>query len=262
MQRRTSQNIKGMDVSHWQGLIDWQKVKEDGIRFVYVKATEGITIKDPLFEQNVRGAKQAGLLVGAYHFARFYTNQTAAAECKHFLTESSFHTLDLPLVLDLETDQGLAPDELTDCALEFCKEVQKESPNKPLIYTSTEFAKHHLTRELNKFPLWIAHFGVNEPGENGIWTSWHVFQYTNTGTVAGVRGNVDLDEWDYEAFEHITGKNHNLEGATKGIRIKKGDTFWALELAHGWKHGTLAQLNPNCDPKKLIVGSTINCPEL
>jgi lysozyme len=270
MQKRNSKNIQGCDVSHWQGDVDWRKVRQTGMAFVYIKATEGARFIDPLFEANVRGAKEAGLHVGAYHFARFMSKQEAVQEARHFFSTVKPHLLDLPHVLDLETDQGLLAEHLSLSAFLFLETLHKLTSLKPMIYTSTEFAKGHLDATLKDYPLWIAHFNRELPGENGIWDKWTVFQYTDQGEVPGIKGAVDLDEWEVEDFNQIIRREKGQDLAslphissvkTTPYKILKGDTFWGLESQFGWPHGILQKLNPGVNPKQLDIGQTIKVPK-
>jgi lysozyme len=95
--------IKGIDVSHWQGDIDWKKVKDDGVEFAFIKATEGTSFIDDKFLANINGANAVGIKTGAYHFARFGCVEEEKEEARHFLDVVSKVTLTYPL--DLEVDQ-------------------------------------------------------------------------------------------------------------------------------------------------------------
>jgi len=271
MQRRQSTNIKGCDVSHWQGEVDWQKVKLGGVRFVYIKATEGTTFIDPLFETNVEEAKKAGLYVGAYHFARFGSKQEAISEARHFFSATKPYTLNLPHVLDLETDQGLDAKSLSLNAFLFLETLQTLTHVKPMLYSSTQFIKAHLTASLKNYPLWIAHYGRVQPGENDIWDKWTVFQYTNKGELSGIKGDVDLNEWVAADFHRLTSGDKRKKPTvtlpqnkevtlSRAYKIQKGDTFWDLEAHNGWTHGKLQALNPGMDPRRLSIGQTIKIP--
>jgi lysozyme len=271
MQKRNSRNIQGCDVSHWQGDVDWCEVKQAGIVFVYIKATEGTSFIDPMFQTNVRGAREAGLTVGAYHFARFTSKQDAVQEARHFFSTVKPHSLDLPYVLDLEIDHGLDAEQLSLNAFLFLETLQTLTHFKPMLYTSTQFAKDHLATSLKDYPLWIAHFDREVPGENGIWDKWTVFQFTNRGVLPGIKGSVDLDEWEAEDFHRLSRsdkgndqaphrpKSHVVETTT--YKILNGETFWGLESQFGWSHGLLQKLNPRVNPRQLVIGQTIKVPK-
>lgn len=265
MQMRSKQNVRGLDVSHWQGDVDWEKVQEVGIRFVYMKVSEGSTIVDPMFEKNERLAKETGLFVGGYHFGRFNNEIEARMEAAHFVDQLKTKVHELPPVLDLETNQGLGPEQLSKCALIFAEVVKEQLGRDLMIYTSSYFARDHLSQELKELRLWIAHYGVEQPIENGIWKKWEVFQFSDQGQVSGIKGLVDLDEWEMSSFERllaeIRSSPHSSQDIQSKYKIKKGDTFWQLETDNGWNHGSLEHLNPNLDPRKLQIGAMIHIPK-
>jgi lysozyme len=270
--------IKGIDVSHRQGDIDWQKVANDGVKFVFVKATEGTTFTDDKFVANVQGANKAGIKTGAYHFGRFGSVDEARAEAKHFLDVVSKVTLTYPLVLDLEVDQkGVGKTKLTDAALAFLGEIEKAG-YAAILYSSKSFLENNLEESrLNKYPFWIARYGSTLGRTADIW------QYTENGTVNGIKGPVDMD-WAYRDFtvggaqkptqqpstpKVVTPKT-GVESAksiaptqaskTTTYTIKNGDSFWSLEEKYKLEHGTLQKLNPKVDPNKLQVGQKIVVP--
>jgi lysozyme len=210
MQRRKPKHIKGIDVSHWQGVIDWPKVKAHGIEFVFIKATEGQTYVDPRFKENAEGALSAGLRVGFYHFA--HPDNDPVKEAEHFYKSTSYIGYHLPPVLDLESAKGLDKPHITAWAITFLSHIKKLTGMTPMIYTYTHFAKVYLGPELSKWPLWIAHYGVDKPGQNGIWDEWAVFQYGKNGNVTGISGHVDLNEMDVEVFDKYAGTPEDYAG--------------------------------------------------
>jgi lysozyme len=191
MQARSDKHLKGIDVSKWQGTIDWKKVKSCGVDFVIIKATEGQRTTDPNFLQNVKGAKEAGLKVGAYHYA--HPDNDPIKEVEHFLTVTAGIELDLPPALDLEVNKGLSKAQVTNFARKWLSELEKRIGRKPLFYSYTHFIRSYIGKEVSAWPLWIAHYGVTTPGTNGVWDRWEIFQYSDSGKVAGISGNVDLN---------------------------------------------------------------------
>jgi lysozyme len=194
---------RGIDVSNNNGVIDWTKVASSGVTFAFMKATEGATWHDPTFTSNYKAAKAAGLLVGAYCFARFGSSSPedeADAFVKAVEAAGGFDVL--PPVLDLEDDAGMAPAELADCALRWAKRVEEKTGHKPVLYISPAFARVHLTGDaLADLPLWIAHYGVDSPQVPGPWHDWTFWQYTDGGQVPGIPGRVDLDVFKGTAAE-------------------------------------------------------------
>ncbi len=197
----------GIDVSHHQGSINWTKVSNSGKVFAFMKATEGITFDDPKYAANRVDAGSAGVLVGAYHFARpegstdKKVRQDARAEARHFLRVAAPAPGDLYPVLDLEQYGGLNPRRVKMWTRTWLSKVEKELDVKPLIYTSPRSWEYYLndTSEFGDkgYGLWIAHYTENPqpdvPGNFWGGNGWSFWQYTSSGRVPGISGNVDLN---------------------------------------------------------------------
>ncbi|MGM8222200.1 GH25 family lysozyme [Clostridium perfringens] len=220
MQSRNNNNLKGIDVSNWKGNINFESVKNDGVEVVYIKATEGNYFKDKYAKQNYEGAKEQGLKVGFYHF--FRANKGAKDQANFFidyLNEIGAVNYDCKLALDIETTEGVGVRDLTSMCIEFLEEVKRLTGKEVVVYTYTSFANNNLDSRLSSYPVWIAHYGVNTPGANKIWSSWIGFQYSENGTVAGVNGGCDMNEFTEEIF--IDSSNFNLDNATtKNVSTK------------------------------------------
>ncbi|HET6712813.1 MAG TPA: GH25 family lysozyme [Actinomycetota bacterium] len=211
--------LPGIDVSHWQGTIDWQRVAEKGKRFAFLKATDGHDILDPTFFANRAGARANGLLVGAYHFARPDPSKgDAVEEARWFVSQADPRPGYLLPVLDLETSRGLDQQDVTLWARRWTAEVRRLTGVTPLVYTSPHGWERRTgdTRALARdgSPLWIAHWGVESPLlPAGEWdgNGWHVWQYTSHGQVAGIAGRVDLDVVRGNSLGPITIRRLSLE---------------------------------------------------
>lgn len=181
--------IKGIDVSRYQGNIDFAKVKFSGCDFVIIRistAYEGCHL-DSMALQNVKGAKDAGLIVAGYHYALFKDIYAAKKEAEYF--KSIIKDMELAFVaLDLE-DNSL-PGDLTDASLAFLDIVADVA--QPLLYSSPSYIGQHLNSKITKYPLWLAHYGVQSP-RLVLWPDWKIWQYSSTGTVPGISGKVDLN---------------------------------------------------------------------
>ncbi len=205
--------IPGIDVSHWQHTIDWAKVAAAGIRFAFVKATDGRSFVDPMYATNRAGAAAAGVLFGAYHFARPEQGANdAMIQADHFVDNATPTTGDLLPVLDLETTGGLSPDELTTWMLTWLGEVTARTGVRPLVYTSpvgwaNRTADTTAIADAGYTMLWIAHWGVAAPTvpandwQGNGWTFW---QYGDCGHVAGIGGCVDSDWYTGASFDPVT----------------------------------------------------------
>ncbi len=221
--------IKGIDVSHWQGDVNWTKVKNSGIVFAFVKATEGTSYVDPNFEENIENAHSAGLYVGAYHFAE--PENYNAKDSAEFFVETIKPYLKsgyLRPVLDLEEGSSLGKDNLSKWVNEFMVEVFNLTEIKPIIYTNTNYAENYLEPPVTQWNLWIANYGVSSPS-TGVWDSWAFWQYSDEGYVSGVSGNVDMDYY-----------NGNLDSLADNFVIGHArtlpyyDRIGALGYAHKW----------------------------
>jgi GH25 family lysozyme M1 (1,4-beta-N-acetylmuramidase) len=200
MQSRSDSNIKGIDVSNHQGAIDFRAVKDSGIEIVYMKATEGATYKDPWLHTNYGGAKVNGLKVGFYHFFRAKDEAHAKAQAKFFAECIAGLEADCRHALDIETAEGKDPATLSYLAKVFLEEVKNLTGKEVVLYTYTHFAQNSLDSSLSGYPLWIAQYGAYAPANSDIWNDWIGFQYTNSGSVAGVNGRVDMNEFTPEIY--------------------------------------------------------------
>lgn len=234
MQARSSGNARGIDVSHWQGSINWPKVKADGISFAFVKATQGTTWVDPQFKTNASGAKAAGLLIGPYHFVDAMTPESAIQQAQHFAKtiQASGVTFDLPPVMDYENNpKGLSKAQINAVASTFLKEVQKLTGIVPIIYTGNAFAQQ-FEPSLGQYPLWIARYSSNVPYDVPAWKRWDFWQYSDSGKVSGIAGNVDLNKYrgslsDLKAIFF----NSTNEQEKEGNRVEKRDIHQVSEWA-------------------------------
>lgn len=184
-------SIRGIDVSKYQGTIDWSQVATAGLSFVFIKASQGITEVDPELAANWSGAQTAGLLRGAYHFYQPGDDPTQQAE--HFLATAPLDAGDLPPVLDIETAGSLSPAEIVQGVATWLDVVQQATGRTPILYTSPGFWKTLDATQFGGYPLWVAEYGVSSPIVPAGWSRWTFWQYSESGTVAGIQGAVDLD---------------------------------------------------------------------
>jgi len=190
-------NCKGIDVSHWQGDINWNLVKNDGIYFSFIKVTEGVDYEDPKFAKNLKEAKKARVLVGGYHFCTPSSERDAVNEAKHFIgvtkKKGGFGVFDLPPVIDIEKNNGLKREQISKIVRAWVETLKKEAKVQPIIYSYTSFIKDYLDESLFDIPLWLAHYGVKQPPDQLGWKTWLFWQYTDKGQVTGINGAVDLN---------------------------------------------------------------------
>jgi GH25 family lysozyme M1 (1,4-beta-N-acetylmuramidase) len=201
----SAQSVTGADVSQWQGTINWNRVAASGIRFVFVKATEGTTFTDPAFARNRDGARSAGLAVGFYHFADPHgstlraARHDAAAQAAHFLAVYQPRPTDLRPVLDIEVTDGLSPAQLQAWVSTWVNTVRGRLHRQPFIYTSPYFWETYLANNTSiarVSELWLADWTTGSPWLPALnWggRGWAFWQYSDSGHVDGISGRVDRD---------------------------------------------------------------------
>ncbi|WP_321335137.1 glycoside hydrolase family 25 protein [uncultured Bacteroides sp.] len=187
-------NVHGIDVSHYQGRIDWDKLIHNDsvdypIQFIFMKATEGETLGDDAFEQNFALARKYGFIRGAYHF--FSPKTDALKQADFFIRTVKLRPGDLPPVLDVELTGRKSKKELQASLKIWLKRIEAHYKVKPILYTSYKFKDKYLDDpSFDVYPYWIAHYYVDSVRYKGRWRFW---QHTDVGTVPGIKEEVDLN---------------------------------------------------------------------
>ena len=205
--------IHGIDISHHQGKIDWQELKDHGmidefpVRFVMIKATEGATKVDENFEDNFYQAREYGFTRGAYHF--YSVHSSAKAQAAFFMRKVKLENGDLPPVLDVEhKPKNQTDDEFKQSILQWLEIIETHYGVKPIIYTYYKFKMQYLSDPVfDDYPYWIAHYYVDQVEYEGKWKFW---QHTDVGRLPGIKGNVD--------FNIYNGSMYDLRKMTIGAR--------------------------------------------
>lgn len=189
--------VLGIDVSHYQGVIDWKRVGRSGLDFVYIKATGGETYVDPDFAKNWHGARVANLTRGAYHF--FLASDDAAKQAENFLKAlGELRDSDLPPMLDVEITDGQAHAVVEQRALQWLQLVEKALGRKPIVYSDSYFGKTVLTDPaFSNYSFWVADYGEHIEAIPAPWktTGWTFWQHSPHGVVSGIHGPVDMDRF-------------------------------------------------------------------
>ena len=183
--------VAGLDVSKHNGKIDFQQVADNDYQFVFIKASEGKTYRDEAFDRNYRGAREAGLKVGAYHF--FRKNRTGREQADNFLTAINGRQLDLPLVIDLEDDWGNGATTSRQTALERVMDMIAILGDKGydvMIYTNLDGYEKYYQGMLGDHDLWLCSFTSPDLLPN---LPHRIQQFSHEGEVPGVKGDVDLN---------------------------------------------------------------------
>jgi lysozyme len=180
----------GIDISSYQGYIDWEKVSSDkNIRFVYIKATEGATYRSPHYAHNITQARRHGMLVGSYHYLT--STSTIDEQFENFSKFALKQVQDLIPMLDIETRGDWSRSQLQDSVDKFCTLAEKVYGVQPMIYSTMGFYNKNLAPRFNKHRLYIGRYSNSEPEINweGEYTIW---QYSETGIIPGIDAYVDL----------------------------------------------------------------------
>lgn len=186
--------VHGMDISHFQGDIDWNKVKQNQselypLKFVFVKATEGGDLNDDTFGRNFQSARAHGFIRGAYHFYNPSTPPVRQAD--FFIRTVKLEKGDLPPVLDIELKGKKNEKDLKQDLTVWLNRVEKHYGVKPILYTSYKFKMRYLNDSVfNSYPYWIAHYYVDSVRYAGEWKFW---QHTDVGSIPGIPKEVDLN---------------------------------------------------------------------
>jgi lysozyme len=199
--------IHGIDVSSYQGKINWQKVKamnDDGVHisFAFIKATEGVLSMDPYFQRNWREAPKAGIICGAYHF--FLPQKSGLWQARFFLQTVKVEKGDLPMVVDVEQLYKTSPAKMREQLLSFVNHIENKTGVKPIIYTNISFYQDYLSGYFDDYTLWIAHY--YQPVLNiGSKTNWQFWQHSDKARINGINQKVDFNifKGDSTAFQKL-----------------------------------------------------------
>lgn len=237
-------SIKGIDVSKHNGVIDWKKVRADGVSFAIIRAGIGISVpKDPMFESNYSGAKAAGVDVGCYWFLRSVTTEGAVKEARQYLEIIKGKQFEYPVYLDLEDDPTYGYYVLrtgkancTALAEAFCGEVQKAGYFAGLYISRSPLQTHIEPETAKKYALWVAEYNskCNYEGSYGIW------QRSAAGRVNGISGNVDMNECyiEYPKIIKAEGRNGFAKEKNEKYRVQREfDTLAEAQAVNGYLKG-------------------------
>lgn len=188
--------VRGIDVSHHQGAIDWRRVAENkDVRFAYVKATEGSNFVDHLFSENWSGAGEAGIVRGAYHY--FTLTSPGAWQAENFISAVPAEKGCLPPAIDLEEDGWEKADFVGELE-NFISAVEQRYGCKPVLYVTYPIYDEYIKGEFDEYPVWIR--AIELPPSLGD-REWLLWQYFDRGGISGIGANVDLDAFNGGASE-------------------------------------------------------------
>lgn len=243
---------EGIDVSDWQGYINYNQVKNSGIEVVYIKSSQGNNIKDPYFEINYENAKANNLKVGFYHFLTATTVEEAEQQATFFSSVISGKQPDCKLAMDFEQFNGIDKEQVNQIAMAFIQKVKELTKKQVIIYSDLYNVENTFNSEIaSQGELWIAYYGDyrNLENVNSNWNTFTGIQYTDSGNVSGINGNVDRDLFTGEIFLDDNSQIPNTEKTngnnteTVYYTVVRGDTLSAIASRYGTTVQEIAQIN-------------------
>ncbi len=189
--------VKGVDVSIYQGSVNWTSVKAAGMVFAIARVSDGTGTLDSTFSPNWKGMKSAGLVRGVYQF--FEPGEDPVKQADLVISEvkaaGGFIAGDLPPVMDMETTGGASDATIQANMQTWLDTIQKAIGRKPIIYTNLNTSSH-FGGKFGSYPLWVASWGATCPTMPNGYKGWQFWQYADTGSVSGISGGVDHDEFN------------------------------------------------------------------
>ena len=253
---------RGIDVSAWQGNIDFYEVKKSGIDIVYIKSSEGTDYVDRCFEANYEKARESGLKIGFYHFVTARTVYEAKEEARFFASVISSKQVDCRLAMDFESFGNLSDYEINSIAEAFLSTVEEITEKEVVIYSNASDARDVFYRNLNVYPIWVADYFVNEPENNYKWESWVGFQYTDRDYVPGISGRVDGDYFTSGILldgDLIIPESENKPVTRKVTEytVKWGDTLTKIAMMYDTTVEAIVQENSIKNPNLIYPGEIL-----
>jgi len=243
------ETVFGIDVSYYQGTIDWDAVAADGVEFAFIRVSDGLGYPDSQFQNNWQGAQAAGILRGVYQF--FREDEDPVDQADYLLAQmGGLGDGDLPPVIDVESTDGAGPGEIVANVQEWIDHVEAATGRKPIVYTGKYFWQDNVgSTAFSSYPLWAAHYGVTCPNIPDQWDDWTFWQYSSSGAVDGIAGNVDVNRFNGSWADLLALAESTIECAqipVEGRVIDEtddcfhagGDPQWWRYEDDGWE-GTL-----------------------
>ena len=188
----------GIDVSKWNGTIDWEAVKNSGVSYVIIRcgyrgSATGVLVEDPMFATNIKGATAAGIKVGVYFFSQATNKAEAIEEASMVLELIEGHTISYPVFLDVEASGGRG-DKIdsatrTEVVKTFCETIQQYGYTAGVYANKTWLSEKMDVNQFAQYKIWLAQY-ASTPTYTGRYDMW---QYKETGTVTGIQGDVDMN---------------------------------------------------------------------
>ena len=255
---------RGIDISEFQGEIDFEEVRRSGIEAVYIRVGSG-EYTDEYFAENYERAKAAGLKIGFYHYVTARSVDEGRRQARFFASLAAGREPDMRLAMDFEYFGSLSVSQINAISEAYLDELTALTRREAVIYSDLSNARNIFSRALaEKYPLWAAQYGADEPSANGKWREWVGFQYTNEGRVDGIYGNVDRNIFTEGIFLSDSGRIDGEKRTTVRARtrtltvyVRAGDTLWAIAREYGTTVEAIARENRIVDPNKIFAGERL-----
>lgn len=255
---------RGIDISEFQGEIDFEEVRRSGIEAVYIRVGAG-EYTDEYFAENYERAKAAGLKIGFYHYVIARSVEEGRRQARFFASLAAGREPDMRLAMDFEYFGSLSVSQINAISEAYLDELTALTRREAVIYSDLSNARNIFSRALaEKYPLWAAQYGADEPSANGKWREWVGFQYTDEGRVGGIYGNVDRNIFTEGIFLSDSGRIDGEKRTTVRARtrtltvyVRAGDTLWAIAREYGTTVEAIARENRIVDPNKIFAGERL-----
>ena len=255
---------RGIDISEFQGEIDFEEVRRSGIEAVYIRVGAG-KYTDEYFAENYERAKAAGLKIGFYHYVTARSVDEGRRQARFFASLAAGREPDMRLAMDFEYFGSLSVSQINAISEAYLDELTALTKREAVIYSDLSNARNIFSRALaEKYPLWAAQYGADEPSANGKWREWVGFQYTDEGRVGGIYGNVDRNIFTDGIFLSDSGRIDGEKRTTVRARtrtltvyVRAGDTLWAIAREYGTTVEAIARENRIVDPNRIFAGERL-----
>lgn len=255
---------RGIDISEFQGEIDFEEVRRSGIEAVYIRVGAG-EYTDEYFAENYERAKAAGLKIGFYHYVTARSVEEGRRQARFFASLAAGREPDMRLAMDFEYFGSLSVSQINAISVAYLDELTALTRREAVIYSDLSNARNIFSRALaEKYPLWAAQYGADEPSANGKWREWVGFQYTDEGRVGGIYGNVDRNIFTEGIFLSDSGRIDGEKRTTVRARtrtltvyVRAGDTLWAIAREYGTTVEAIARENRIVDPNRIFAGERL-----
>ena len=255
---------RGIDISEFQGEIDFEEVRRSGIEAVYIRVGAG-EYTDEYFAENYERAKAAGLKIGFYHYVTARSVEEGRRQARFFASLAAGREPDMRFAMDFEYFGSLSVSQINAISEAYLDELTALTRREAVIYSDLSNARNIFSRALaEKYPLWAAQYGADEPSANGKWREWVGFQYTDEGRVGGIYGNVDRniftegiflsDSWRIDGEKRTTVRARTR---TLTVYVRAGDTLWAIAREYGTTVEAIVRENRIVDPNRIFAGERL-----